>query len=132
MENHLSRRKWLQLCSLLGLGAAANNTAVALANEAGVVSVKVERTGKDIYRFDVTVRHDDEGWSHYADMWKVVLPDGRVAATRVLQHPHVDEQPFTRGMADIEIPAGTDSVFIRVHDSVHHYGGKEAVVKLPR
>ncbi len=132
MENHLSRRKWLKLGALLAVGAIAKTSGAALAGQADVVSVKVERTGKDIYRFEVTVRHDDEGWSHYADMWKVVLPDGRVAATRVLQHPHVDEQPFTRGMADIEIPAGTDSVFIRVHDSVHHYGGKEAVVKLPR
>ena len=132
MKNHLSSLKWLRLCVLLAVGAIANISGAALADEADVVSVKVERTGQNVYRFDVTVRHHDEGWHHYADMWKVVLPDGRVAATRVLQHPHVDEQPFTRGMAGIEIPAGTDSVFVKIHDSVHHYGGKEAVVKLPR
>ena len=124
----LSRRKWLALSIFI---SATLFSGIVLADEADVVKVKVERTGDHIYRFDVTVRHNDEGWKHYADMWKVVLPDGRVVATRVLQHPHVGEQPFTRSMDGIKIPAGIDSVIVRVHDSVHHYGGKEAIVKLP-
>ena len=37
--------------------------------------------GSGRWRFDVTVRHADEGWDHYADKWDVVAPDGTVLAT---------------------------------------------------
>ena len=51
-------------------------------------------------------------------------------ATRVLRHPHVNEQPFTRQLAGVEIPAGLERVRIRAHDSVHADGGAEVVVEL--
>jgi hypothetical protein len=82
--------------------------------------------------FSVTVRHEDEGWRHYADSWEVVAPDGRVLATRSLQHPHVDEQPFTRELRGVEVPSNVTSVRIRAHDSVHGFGGREVVVQLGR
>jgi len=47
-------------------------------------------------RFDVTLSHADTGWEDYADGWRVELEDGTVLGTRVLGHPHVNEQPFTR------------------------------------
>jgi hypothetical protein len=108
----------------LGLGAAA-------AGEADVVSVKAEATGEGVYRFDVTVRHADEGWDHYADRWEVLAPDGTVLASRVLLHPHVDEQPFTRSLGGVEIPAGIDRVAVRAHDKVHEVGGRTMTVALP-
>jgi len=80
--------------------------------------------------FVVTVRHADEGWNHYANAWEVVAPDGTVLATRVLEHPHVDEQPFTRELRGVVIPAGVVSVRIRARDSVHGYGGREVVVPI--
>jgi hypothetical protein len=79
-----------------------------------------------------TVRHADEGWDHYADGFEVLTPDGEVIARRVLRHPHVDEQPFTRALPGIEIPAGVDSVRIRAHDSVHGFGGEEHTEKVLR
>ena len=63
-------------------------------------------------RFDVTLSHPDTGWDHYADGWRVELADGTVLGTRVLAHPHVEEQPFTRS-ARIAVPGGIDQVFIR-------------------
>ena len=63
-------------------------------------------------RFDVTLSHPDTGWDHYADGWRVELADGRVLGTRVLGHPHVSEQPFTRS-SQIDVPAGVTEVFIR-------------------
>ncbi len=94
------------------------------AGEADVVDARIERTVSGTYVVNVTVRHDDTGWEHYADKWDVVTPDGSVLGTRVLHHPHVGEQPFTRSLSGLRIPDGTGSVLLRAHDKVHGYGGK--------
>jgi len=102
------------------------------AGDADVVAVTAVKTGNNIFRFDVTVSHADEGWDHYADKWDIVGPDGAVLGTRILYHPHVDEQPFTRSLAGVKIAEGVVAVSVRGHDSVHLYGGKVANVILPR
>jgi hypothetical protein len=103
----------------------------AWAGEADVVDVEVSRSGDGTWHFDVTVRHADTGWDHYADAFEVVAPDGTVLGTRTLLHPHVDEQPFTRSLSGVEIPAGIGEVTVRAHDSVDAYGGAELTVALP-
>ncbi len=109
-------------------------TAVGIshAGEADVLSVELKRTGEHVYRFNVTVRHADEGWEHYANRWEVLTPGGKVIKTRVLLHPHVNEQPFTRSLSGVKIPVEISEVVIRSHDLVHKYGGKDITVKLPR
>lgn len=102
----------------------------ALGGEVDVTDVKVRKTGGSTYRFDVTLLHADTGWDHYANKWEVVAPDGTVLGTRVLAHPHVDEQPFTRSLGGIKIPEGIKQVTIRGGDSVHDLGGKEMIVTL--
>jgi hypothetical protein len=104
---------------------------VAAAGEADVLDAQVTALGGDKFRFDVTVRHADTGWDHYADGWDVVAPDGTVLGSRILLHPHVNEQPFTRSET-ILIPDGIDSVTIRAHDKVDDYGGKTMELKVPR
>ncbi len=103
----------------------------AQAGEADVLAVETTKQAPGVYRFDVTVRHADEGWDHYAATWQVVAPDGAVLATRVLAHPHVGEQPFTRSLSRVEVPAGVRQVAVRAHDSVHGNGGAETTVTLP-
>jgi len=115
------------LTNLLLLAAAP-----ALAGEADVLKADVGCDSQLVCNFSVTVRHADEGWDHYADMWEVLDPDGEVIAVRKLLHPHEDEQPFTRSLAGVQIPDGVDEVTIRAHDSVHGYGGKELVVRIPK
>lgn len=110
---------------LLGVAAAG-------AGEADVVGVKIAKEAASTYRFDVTVRHDDKGWDHYANKWDVVAPDGTVLGTRVLAHPHETEQPFTRSLSGVRIPEGVAKVTLRAHDSVHKYGGAEMSVDVPR
>ncbi len=105
--------------------------APAAAGEADVVAVNVVKTGAGVYRFDVTVRHADTGWEHYADAWEVLAPDGTVLARRILVHPHVDEQPFTRSLSGVKVPDGLNMVRIRARDKVHGYGGVEKTVPLP-
>jgi hypothetical protein len=104
----------------------------ANAGEADIVGVKIIKEGTGTYRFDVSVRHGDEGWKHYADGWDVVSPDGVVLGTRELAHPHENEQPFTRSLAGVSIPEGVDHVTLRAHDSVHGNGGAEMRVEVQR
>lgn len=104
--------------------------ALAIAGEVDVVDAQASKSADGTWRFDVTLRHADEGWDHYADAWEVLAPDGTVLATRVLYHPHVEEQPFTRSLSGIRIPAGISTVTIRGHDKVHGYGGKTLTLTL--
>ena len=102
----------------------------ALAGEADVVAVEAAQEGAGTWRFDVTVAHGDEGWDHYADKWEVLAPDGTILGTRMLLHPHVGEQPFTRSLGGVAIPKDIDRVILRAHDSVHGLGGAEVAVEL--
>lgn len=99
------------------------------AGKADVLDVKVEC--RVSCTFQVTVKHADGGWKHYADQWDVIAPDGTLLGTRVLYHPHVKEQPFTRSLSGVKIPAGIREVIIRARDSKHGWGGKEMLVRLP-
>ena len=106
-----------------------SGTSNAFAGEADVIAVEVTGSGTD-FVFSVTVEHGDTGWEHYADKWEVVTEEGAVLGTRVLAHPHVDEQPFTR-RGSIAVPQGIQTVTVRAHDSVHGYGGAEKKVAIP-
>ena len=117
----------LLACGLLGLSGQG-----ATAGQADVIAVEAIPENWNIWRFTVTVRHDDEGWDHYADGWDVVGPDGTVYGTRVLMHPHETEQPFTRSLSGVTIPEGVTHVTIRARDSVHGYGGAEVTIPLNR
>lgn len=103
----------------------------AIAGKADVIGVEVAQEQPGVYRFSVTVRSDDTGWDKYADKWQVLGPDGAVLGERVLLHPHESEQPFTRSLDGVGIPAGITSVRVRAHDKIEGYGGEEMVVELP-
>lgn len=105
---------------------------VVLAGKADVIDVQVSSSGENRYNFTVTVLHKDTGWQHYANKWEVLDLDGSVLGTRVLHHPHVNEQPFSRRLSGIQIPEHINEVLIRAHDSTHRYGGKTVSVSLPQ
>jgi hypothetical protein len=117
--------RWLATSPLLLLVVSASSHA----GLADVLSATAD-CSSSVCTFSVTVQHTDEGWNHYADAWEVVAPDGRVLATRVLEHPHVQEQPFTRELRGVAVPSEIKSVRIRARDSVHGFGGREVVVQL--
>lgn len=116
----------------LVLVAAGMGAANAAAGEADVLGAELVPEGGERYRVTVTVRHADAGWDHYADAWQVLAPDGSVLGIRELLHPHEAEQPFTRSLSGVVIPAGTRKVTIRARDSVHGFGGAEATIRVPR
>ncbi len=104
-------------------------TSLAFAGKVNVVDVKILKTGAGEWRFDVSVQHNDEGWEHYANRWDVVTLDGKVLGSRILHHPHVEEQPFTRS-AIVKIPSNIKKAVVRANDSVHGLGGHEVTVDL--
>lgn len=113
----------IAICAASGLAGAG---------EVDVVNVTVRAGGGNVYGFDVTLQHGDEGWDHYADRWEIRDAAGAVLATRVLAHPHVNEQPFTRSLGAVPIDPALQRVTIAGHDSVHGYGGVEMIVDLPQ
>jgi len=97
---------------------------------ADVLFVRARLQPDGTWTFEVTVQHEDTGWEHYADRWEVLTSEGEVLATRALAHPHVDEQPFTRSQGAIVVPEGAGQLWVRAHDGLHGYGGREVVVDL--
>jgi len=106
--------------------------------DADVLNAVATRDTAGTWTVAVTVRHADTGWDDYANGWDVVLPDGTVvkhnegdAFTRVLGHPHVDEQPFTRRQSGLEIPADVRQVTVRAHELKDGFGGVVFTLTLP-
>lgn len=104
-------------------------TDVADAGEVSIVSVS--STCRDnICSFDVSLSHEDTGWDHYADYWQVTDVHGAVLGKRILHHPHVNEQPFTRSLGGIDIPGNINTIWIEAHDSVHGLSSQRYKVEL--
>ncbi len=117
--------------AVAGIVALVLSVSCLWAGEADVIDVRASKTASSSYAFHVTVQHADTGWDHYADKWEVLGPDGTVLGMRVLLHPHVDEQPFTRSLSGVKIPSEVKTVTIRAHDKVHGWGGKIMAIELP-
>jgi hypothetical protein len=100
------------LPAALCLAAAAASADPALVEDVTLVH------GGDDWTVAVTIRHGDTGWDDYADGWRMETEGGAIIGTRVLLHPHVEEQPFTRSLGGVTLPAGTTEVFIRTRTSV--------------
>ena len=111
--------------------AAVISVPSAHADKATVLKATATANVGGSYSFSVTIAHADTGWKHYADKFEVLAADGKVLGTRILYHPHVDEQPFTRGSGNIQIPAWIAQVIVRASDNVHKAGKVTFTVKLP-
>ena len=117
---------------VLGLGCLPT---IAGASESHVVKVVITKSSggeENRYDFSVTVEHADTGWDHYADKWEIVGPDGTVLGTRILAHPHVNEQPFTRSLGNVHIPPDVEEVEIRSSDNINGGSGQTRRVEIPR
>jgi len=111
------------LCIALGFPASAS------AGDAVVEKATASKSG-NTWRFSVTISHGDTGWDHYADGWGIYLEDGTELGYRVLAHPHVNEQPFTRSLAGVVVPKGVKEVYVIPRDSVHGVSGTRVKVSL--
>ena len=139
MNHYLSLLLGSGLLLLAACQSTVSSPTPAIIGEgnADVVYVKAVQAADSTWTFHVTVSHPDTGWDDYADGWDVLTPDGTVlkpdpesSFTRLLLHPHVDEQPFTRSQSGIAIPEDVGEVRVRAHDLVDGFGGREVVVDL--
>ncbi len=124
--------KNLALAFTFGVAANLGISTGAIAGETAVLDATVTANSNGTYAVSATVYHKDEGWTHYADKFDIISTDGTVIATRVLYHPHVGEQPFTRSIGNVQVPVGLSEIVIRAHDSIHGDGERTFKIKLPR
>jgi len=102
----------------------------AFAGEADVLKAVATAQGDGRWRFDVTIRSNDTGWDYYCDRFEIVGPDGVVLGTRILVHPHETEQPFTRSLQNVGIPASVKTVRVRASMKPNGAGGESVQVRL--
>ena len=113
-----------------GLISIALSVSVAAANEVEVVKAKLALDFDRSWTVSVTLLHDDMGWDHYADKWRLVDSNGTVLGERVLLHPHDNEQPFERSVSGIDIPEGASHLYVEAHDTVHGWSDQRLEIDL--
>jgi hypothetical protein len=96
-----------------------------------VIAAKVQPRGGNTFDFDVTVSSPYDTPQRYADAFRVMHKDGTVYGERVLLHDHATEQPFTRDLHGVVVPAGVRSVVVQARDLNNGWGGKAVNVVLP-
>ena len=96
-----------------------------------VVAVKVTSQSGDVFNFDVTVSSPYDSAQRYADAFRVMAADGKVFGERILLHDHETEQPFTRELHGVKIPAVIKAVVVQARDQKNGYGGKTFEAALP-
>ncbi|MCG6901502.1 MAG: hypothetical protein LJE68_02370 [Rhodobacter sp.] len=102
----------------------------AFADPPEIVEATAKHSG-DSWTISVTLAHPDTGWDHYADGWEVLASDGTSLGVRVLVHPHVNEQPFTRSLGGIRVPEGATTLQIRARCLVDGWNGETHTLTLP-
>jgi len=96
-SSNLRKRLQYSLLAFISTGAFLVSTS-AFSGKPVIVDVNIsKKSSSGSHTIMATVRHADSGWKHYADAIEISTPEGVVLLTRVLAHPHVNEQPFTRG-----------------------------------
>ncbi len=107
----------------LSLAATLVLTAAPAIGDPAVIEAADAAQSGGTWRFSVTLSHGDTGWDDYADGWRVVAENGEVLGVRELLHPHVTEQPFTRSLAGVAIPEGTERVYIEARTNTDGWAG---------
>ncbi len=97
---------------------------------AQVTHVVATQSSSGSWCFGTSVRHNDQGWEHYADRWEVLDLEGSELGYRNLGHPHDNEQPFIRSRCQIIIPPEISRVIVRAKCNKHGFGGKPFIVTL--
>ncbi len=98
------------------------------AGDVKIVDVLVKKRGQS-WNIRVMLKHEDTGWEHYADAWRVVSEDGKVLGNKLFQQPHVEEQPFARSLT-LKIPRNIHKFYIEAHDSVHGWSMNRVHINL--
>lgn len=96
-----------------------------------VIDVRVHVRSDNRFDFDATISSPYDTPQRYADAFRVMSTEGIQFGERHLFHDHANQQPFTRDLYGVAIPAGINTVVIQARDKKHGYGGKTLHVTLP-
>ena len=102
------------------------------ANDINILAAAIIHQSHGEYLVNVKLEHHDTGWQHYADEWRLVDNKGNILGSRVLQHPHVHEQPFTRSLSNVKISSELETVYIEAHDKVHGWTKNHLMIDLTK
>jgi hypothetical protein len=106
-------------------------TTTVFANDVEIVKV-VLTSQSGTWRADVTLKHADEGWDHYADAWRLLDEKGNEIGKRTLYHPHVNEQPFTRSLSSFHISDDKKIIFVEAHDKKHGWSSNKVKIDMSK
>jgi hypothetical protein len=109
----------------------ATTTPIGATDCPEVLAAELTQTAPGVFRVSATVRSVDIADVSYADAWEVRDLAGTVLGTRVLTHPHANEQPFTRSLSDVPIPVDVTQVEVDAKDSVRGFCGVSLIVEVP-
>lgn len=96
-----------------------------------VIAVKIAPRGADQFDFRVTVSSPYDSPARYADAFRILGEGGAVYGERQLLHDHAGEQPLTRTLYGVTVPADVKTVVIQARDQKSGYGAKTMVMALP-
>ena len=102
------------------------------ANDINILAAAIIHQSHGEYLVNVKLEHHDTGWQHYADEWRLVDNKGNILGSRVLHHPHVHEQPFTRSLSNVKLNNELQAVFIEAHDKVHGWTKSRLMIDLTK
>jgi hypothetical protein len=114
----------------LGMGAADVRSG-EIQKYPDVVAVTVQARDENRFDFDVTISSPYDTPQRYADGFRVMGTDGVSYGERKLLHDHAGEQPFTRDLYGVTVPAGVRTVVVQARDQKYGYGGKTVRIVLP-
>lgn len=99
-------------------------------NYAHVLATRWQQTDTNTYTVHATVRHADNGWDNYANIFQVVPVDDSSQVSngvRELLHPHDNEQPFTRSQRGVQ---AVGQIRVEAADNVEGWGGSSIGLSL--
>jgi len=118
----------IKLLAIILISVCASNV---VASEVQILSVQPDCNKKHQCRFNVTLKHADSGWKHYANYWQVVDMSGKILVERTLYHPHVNEQPFTRSSSPVLLSRHIKQVLVKAGDNVDGLNSQAYLLRLP-
>lgn len=123
----------LAACSASPASPASTPDAATVSDQRFPDIVDVEVTGSAAtYSFAVTVSSPYDTPERYADAFRVRGADGTEYGVTELTHDHATEQPFTRSLSGVALPAGVTSVVVEGRDQANGWGGGTQTVELAR
>lgn len=100
-----------------------------LAGPANIAMVKI--TGiESSMTIEVVLKHDDDGWEHYADSVAIFTTAGEKLANVAIKRPHAGHDYISVRLNNLDLPEGTEALIIKGNCSIDGWVGQPVTVSL--